>query len=120
MQSPQFPGDHVTAEQVKTILSTLSDPLSGTGSFILGDIKFMVVGNPEENEVRGKWDSPRTRGRWEQGEGREVPLGILKKHAWGSTPGLFTRPQGRSPRPFRHKKGPSVGKLGPMLCSAAG
>jgi hypothetical protein len=54
MQSPEFPGDHVTAEQVKTVLSTMSDPLSGTGSFILGDIKFMVVGNPEENEVRGK------------------------------------------------------------------
>ena len=54
MQSPDFPGDGVTAEQVNTILSTLADPLSGTGSFLLGDIKFMVVGNPEDTQLRGK------------------------------------------------------------------
>lgn len=54
MQSPAFPGDQVTADQVNVILSTMADPLSGTGSFMLGDVKFLVVGNPEDNQLRGK------------------------------------------------------------------
>lgn len=52
-QSPAFPS--VTEEQAAVVMKTFSGTFPEGGSFLLGDVKFMLVGSDDaETKLRGK------------------------------------------------------------------